>query len=314
MIYVTGSLAFDFIMDFPGRFADQIVPEKVHVMSISFLVETLRESFGGTAGNIAYNLALLGQPVSVVATGGKDFRPYERNLKKHGVTTGSIQITTQDFTARAFITTDLSDNQIAGFYPGAMRLDKTLHIPRVVSENDFVVIAPTDPAAMDQFINECIERNIPFMFDPGMQLPRLSIDTLQKGVEHAKIVIGNDYEIALINLKLKTKKEKRQVKNKNSTIIITTLGEKGSIVEQDNERFVIRAAKAVKIVDPTGAGDAYRAGFLAGFIRGLPLKTCGQIGSVAAVYAVENYGTIEHSYRLEQFKKRYQEEFGLMIE
>lgn len=302
MIYVTGSLAFDYIMDFPGRFADQIVPEKIHLINISFLVNDLKLSFGGTAGNIAYNLALLGQRVAIVGSGGKDFSPYKKFLTKNKVETKYIRIVKRVVTGRSHIITDLSDNQIQAFYPGALNFDKTLSLPENILSGDFVVISPTDPLAMDNFIDICVKKKIPFLFDFGMQLPRLSTATLQKGVNYAQIIIANDYEMALLQKKLKINKLKMKGKNQ---IIVTTLGEKGCLIETNDKKIAVPPAKPEKIIDPTGAGDAFRSGFLAGFFNKLPLEICGKMGNLTAVYTVEKYGTTTHKFSLTEFKKRY---------
>lgn len=306
MIYVTGSLAFDFIMDFPGKFSDQIVAHKLHLINISFLVNTLRESRGGTAGNIAYNLALLKQKVAIVSCAGNDFTEYKKYLIDCGIVDDYIKTINDDLTARAFITTDLSDNQITGFYPGAMKYDKTIKLPSIVSKNDFVVISPTDPKAMENFTQEAVDKNIPFMFDFGMQLPRLSENTLIKGLIHASILIGNDYEIALFKKKIKINK---WIFIKKDQIMVTTLGSHGCMIETQNTKLKVPAVKVKKILDPTGAGDAFRSGFLAGFTSGFNLLTCGRMGNLTAVYAVEKYGTMEHKFTVGEFEKRYWENY-----
>lgn len=307
MIYVTGSLAFDFIMDFPGKFSDQIVPDKLHLINISFLVNTLRESRGGTAGNIAYNLALLKKKSAIVACCGNDFAEYKKYLMDCGIVDNYIQAINDDLTARAFITTDLSDNQITGFYPGAMRQDKNLKLPSNASKSDFVVVSPTDPKAMENFTQEAIDKNIPFMFDFGMQLPRLNMNTLKLGYKNSQILIGNDYEIALFKKRLKIVKWEYFKKDQ---IIVTTLGSHGCMIETQNTTLKVPAVKVKKVVDPTGAGDAFRAGFLAGFTSGFNLLTCGRMGNLAAVYAVEKYGTMEHRFTVGEFEKRYWENYG----
>lgn len=321
-IIVTGSLAFDLIMNFPGKFGDHILPEKIHEINLSFLVEKLQKQYGGTAGNIAYNLALLGLRPTVLATAGYDFAEYKSELEKVGVDTSMIDIIEAEPTASAFIFTDMVDNQITGFYPGAMRASAQFPISNFkfqIGQTPFVVISPNEPKAMNNHVNNCLKLNLPYMFDPGMQLPRLSDKDLKLGIEGAKIVIGNDYEISLIESRLRFRLGLRSrsyfggggesIGQTISQIWITTLGDKGSIVEADGKTYKIPVAKAKKVLDPTGAGDAYRAGFLAGFLRGLPLKTCGKMGSIAAVYTVEKYGTTTHKFTVEEFKNRYQENF-----
>lgn len=335
-VIITGSLAFDLIMDFPGKFGDHILPEKIHQLNLSFLVQTLNKQRGGTAGNIAYNLALLGLKPSILATAGHDFAEYKKELEKVGVDTAMIRSVETEPTASAFIFTDQADNQIIGFYPGAMKEAIKLSIPRA-PYSYFVVISPNDPSAMIKYVKECQEMGVAYLFDPGMQLPRLSDEDLSLGIEGAKIVIGNDYEISLIQKRLDTSgvagkpalggramtlprwREQRQ-------IWITTLGERGSKISLHSlnspnalhlpeivirrKTLFISPAKPKKVLDPTGAGDAFRAGFLAGFLGGLPLETCGKMGNVAAVYTVEKYGTQTHRFTLDEFKKRYRENFG----
>ncbi|MBI2597443.1 carbohydrate kinase family protein [Candidatus Daviesbacteria bacterium] len=304
MITVTGSLAFDHIMDFPGHFSEHIMPDKIHQINLSFLVNTLSKQNGGTAGNIAYNLALLKQAVSILGVAGSDFSEYEKFLKETGVDTSRIKIIEGETSSSAFIMTDSADNQITAFYPGAMKQAASLSLTG--SPTDFVIISPNDPKAMVKFTKECQDNNLPYMLDPGMQLPALEVDDLKKMVSGATILIGNDYEISLLCDKSQATSNKflEQVK-----ILITTLGETGSLIQSGSETIRIQAGKPKKVVDPTGAGDAYRAGFLAGFVKGFDLKTCGQMGSIASCYAIEKYGTTSHTFSLDEFTKRYFENF-----
>jgi adenosine kinase len=309
MILVTGSLAFDFIMNFSGRFADQIMPEKIHILNLSFLTEKLHKNFGGTAGNIAYNLSLLGQETAIMASAGKDFGTYKQFLKRSQVEVSYIKVIKNDFTANYFAVVDKSDNQIGGFYAGAMSWDEKLSFksPKLLKTLEFVIISPTVPQAMIKFAQECQKLNIPYMFDPGMQLPRLTLNQLRDGISGAKILIGNDYEVSLILKKLKFNKKQLLKKDK---ILITTLAEKGSLIETKNKSTVIKAAKPKAVVDPVGAGDAYRAGFIAGYQKEFDLETCGQMGAVTAVYTVEKYGTTTHHFSRKQFCGRFKENFG----
>lgn len=302
-ILVTGSLAFDFIMDFPGNFADNIDPTKLHIVNLSFLVKSLKKSRGGTAGNIAYSLALLNTDASILGAVGEDFEGYLEFLNQHNIDTSLIKTIKREFTSTAFITTDLKDNQIAAFYPGAMSHNKTLKIKQ---KPDFMIISPNDPTAMLNFAKQCQLQKVLFMFDPGMLLPSLSANDLKVGIKSADILIGNDYEMGLLMNKLKTS-EKELLNRVN--ILITTLGERGSKIQTKDQEYIIKVAKPKQVLDPTGAGDAYRAGFMAGYLRGFDLKTCGQMGSIASCYAVEKYGTTNHSYSILQFCRRYSENF-----
>ena len=307
MIVVVGSLSFDFIMNFPGYFKDQILPEKIHILNLSFLTEKLNKNFGGTAANIAYNLALLGEKPSILAPAGKDFREYKRFLDKSNINTQYIKVYRNDFTSNYFAIVDKSDNQIGGFYAGVMSKTVNLSLRKIEESIGFVVITPTEPKAMVKFAKECQELKIPYLFDPGMQLPRLTKNQVLDGVNGAKILIGNDYEISLLQKKIDWDKKKILSKVK---IVVTTLAGKGSLIETKNKRLRVMAAKPRNISDPVGAGDAYRAGFVLGFLKGFDLKTCGQMGSVTAAYTVEKYGTTTHRFTKKQFCVRYKKNFG----
>ncbi|MBI2074514.1 MAG: carbohydrate kinase family protein [Candidatus Levybacteria bacterium] len=308
-IVVTGSLAFDYIMDFPQSFEENILPDKLKTLSVSFLAHNFSKNFGGVAGNIAYNLALLKQQSFILSSAGEnDFETYKKHLEKVEVLTHYINEVRNEFTANMFMITDKNNCQIAGFYPGAMRKDVDLSIEK---DTDFVVIAPTMPDAMNKFVNQTKKLGIPYLYDPAQQIPRITKEQLENGVDGAEILIGNDYELALISKKTGITKEQLLGKNK---IVITTLGEKGSLIEKKSEKYNVGVAKPLKIVDPTGAGDAYIAGFLTGYLKNLELKVCGQIGATAAVYAIEQYGTQKHKFTIDEFKKRYVQAFEEMVE
>jgi adenosine kinase len=308
MILLTGSLAFDFIMNFSGKFSDHILPEKIHTINLSFLVEDLRQERGGCSANIAYNLALLGEKPAILGVLGRDGGRYKSWLKKQGIDASAVKMS-RKLSSRASIMTDSVDNQITSFYPGPMVENKKLKIENCLLAGkagklkiNLVVIAPNDPQAMVNFSKECQQLGIDYLFDPGMQLPRLTKKDLATSIKGAKIVIGNDYETALIKSKVQRPKSKDQ-------IWITTLGAKGSLIKHQGKKIKIRAAKPKSTADPTGAGDAYRAGFVYGYLRGFGLKTCGQLGSLTAVYTVEKYGTTTHRFTKKEFEKRYQENY-----
>ena len=310
-ILVTGSLAFDYIMDYQGIFSDSIMPDKIHTINLSFLLNTLKKERGGTAGNIAYNLALLKSKAAIFAAAGNDFGEYEIFLRQKGVDTSNIQIIKDKKTASAFIMTDKADNQITGFYPGAMVHSAHYSLKDVKQKPDFVVISPNDPKAISKQSDECRELNVPFMIDMGMQLPSLTSDEIKKILQKATILIGNDYEISL--LKEKTGLKEEQIL-KNVTILITTLGVNGSKIQTAKEAFEIEAAKPKELVDPTGAGDAYRAGFMSGYESGFDLQTCGQMGAVTASFAIEKYGTQQHHFTIQAFQDRYIQTFKDLLE
>ncbi len=310
-IVVTGSLAFDYIMDFPGTYEEHILPEKLKTLSVSFRMQKLNKNFGGVAGNIAYTLSLLNLSSQIVASGGAfDFQNYMQHLKTHGINTDTINLVADEFTANAFIMTDRNNCQITGFYPGALSSDKLLSL-NSCKNIDFVILGPTDTEAMIRFVKEAKEKNIPYLYNPVQHIPELTGPKLKDAIQGAEILIGNDYEIALI-LK-KTRLAKKDLLQK-AKIVITTLGERGSLIETAKEKVTVGIAKSAKIVDPTGAGDAYIAGFVAGYVRKLSLQTCGQMGAVAAAYAIENYGTQNHKFSTYDFQKRYQQTFGNMIQ
>ncbi|MBI4079415.1 MAG: carbohydrate kinase family protein [Candidatus Levybacteria bacterium] len=305
-VVVTGSLAFDYIMDFPQSFEENILPEKLHTLSVSFLAHNFSKNFGGTAGNITYNLGLLNQkPLLLASAGANDFKPYEQHLEGVSVNTSYIRKVEKEFSANMFMITDKNNCQIAGFYPGAMEKDDTLSIKNMKA--DFVVVAPTTPSAMGKFVKEAKAANIPYLYDPAQQIPRLSKEQLINGIDGASILIGNDYELAMLTKK--TGFSKNDIKRK-SKIVITTLGSKGSLIEEKGKQYSIGTVNPKKIVDPTGAGDAYIAGFLSGFLQNSDLKTAGQIAATAATYAIEHYGTQNHRFSLDDFKERYRQAFG----
>lgn len=314
-VFITGSLAFDHIMDFPQSFEENILPEKIKALSVSFLADNFSKNFGGVAGNIAYNLALLGQKVRILSSlGGRDGRSYLQHLQKVGVETDGIRLVRNEFTANVFMITDKNNCQIAGFYPGAMNGDGELSIKEGTQKGGsvhLVVIAPTIPSAMHKFIKEAKKFKIPYLFDPAQQIPRLTRDQLVEGVNGAEILIGNDYELSLIGKKTGLGKKQILFRVK---VLVTTLGEKGSLVETKNKKWIIGVVKPKKMVDPTGAGDAYIAGFLAGYIEKRPLVVCGQMGATLATYTIEQYGTQNHSFTTDQFKKRYRQTFGKSLD
>lgn len=309
-ILVTGSLAFDLIMDFPGKFAEHIDPSKLHILNISFLVDSLKRDRGGNSGNISYSLALLGMDTSILSCAGDDFEPYAKFLTENNIDISNIKIIPGESTATATIMTDQVDNQISAFYPGAMKQNINLSIKNIKDKPDFAIITPDLPEAMAKFAGECKELQIPYMFDPGMQLPRLTDNQIAEGIAGAEILIGNDYEIGIILKRLKLFDEdlRKQVK-----VLITTLGERGSVIQSQDQKVEIAVAKPQEVLDPTGAGDAYRSGFLAGYLRGLDLKTCGQMGSIASCYAIEKYGTTNHRFTTFEFCQKYKENFGEVL-
>jgi adenosine kinase len=239
------------------------------------------------------------------STAGRDFGEYKSAFTKLGIKTNHVKIYKDTYTATGFGMTDRTNNQVWGFFYGANDFVDKLRLSEIATQKDFVLIGPQGAKGSLSFVKQCVALKIQYMFDPGFILTQVNDEELTLGVTHAKIIIGNDYEISLIKKRLK--KFNDIAKDK---IVITTLGEKGSIVEEKKQKVVINPAVAKKIVDPSGAGDAWRAGFLAGYEKGYDLQTCGQMGSIAAVYAIEEYGPQEHFYKKQDFTKRYKETYN----
>lgn len=306
-ILVTGSLAYDHIMDFPGRFADHILPDKIHTLNVSFLVDNLKKQWGGTAGNIAYNLTLLNERSTILAAAGSDFAPYKARLRVSGVDVSCIKEYQEDLTSTFFVMTDRSDNQISGFYLGVMKQAFRLSIKETGLKFDLAIISPNDPQAMVNLAAECKKLKLSYIFDPGQQIPRLEPKDILNCIEGATVVIGNDYEIEMICRK--TKKNISWLLGRVGVLIITK-GDQGSEIITKDKRFFIPPVKTKKPVDPTGAGDAYRAGLIKGILNRCSWDISGRLGSLCAVYAVEKYGTQEHSYTPKEFMIRYERNFG----
>lgn len=300
-IIVSGSLAYDRIMDFPGHFADHILPEKIHVLNICFQVNGLKEKFGGTAGNIAYSLTLMGENPIISATIGHDYHRYFEGLRKHGISTDSIRIIEDDFTASAYITTDLADNQITGFNPGAMKYSSNLDFESLDPEDTILIISPGNLEDMVNYPRSCREKGIDYIFDPGQALPMLDPKDLTAAIDGCRILISNDYELDLIMNKTGLNKKDLLSKAK---VIITTLGEEGSLLSTEGGEVRIPAGRARKVVDPTGAGDSFRGGLISGLAKGLNIERCARLGSTCASFAVECYGTQEYRFSADEFDER----------
>ncbi|MFH0789027.1 MAG: carbohydrate kinase family protein [Pseudomonadota bacterium] len=300
-IIVSGSLAYDRIMDFPGYFADHILPEKIHVLNICFQVNGIKEKFGGTAGNIAYGLALMGEKPEISSSIGQDYHRYLDWLSKNGISTKSIKIIDEDFTASAYITTDRSDNQITGFHPGAMKYSSSLDFDRLNSRETLLIVSPGNLEDMVNYPRLCKAKGINYIFDPGQSLPMLEAKDLLQAIEGCRILISNDYELDLIMKKTGLNKEALLTRAK---AIIVTLGEQGSKVFIPGREITIPTVKPKKVEDPTGAGDSYRGGLISGLVQGQDIEQSARLGSVCASFAVESYGTQDYSFTPEEFKER----------
>lgn len=307
MILVTGSLAFDYIMDFPGVFIDHINTSSTHKINVSFLIDKLKKGYGGTAGNIAYNMALLNIRPMILGSVGEDFNEYKNFLTNSGVDTSGIKTIKGEFSSQAYIVTDQKDDQIAAFYPGAMNSNKMLRIADLSEKPEIVLITPGGVEAMMNFVSECKALGIPYMFDPSQHITALSDEQIKEGLQGAKIFINNDYEYEMIKKRLEFSDEQFL---DSAEIVIITKGAQGSVIKTKQGEINIKAAKTDGVSDPTGAGDAYRAGFICGFQKKLDLKICGQMGAIASCYTIEKYGTTSHTFSLEVFRARYKQNFG----
>lgn len=307
-IFISGSLAYDRIMDFPGKFSDHILPDKIHILNVSFTVNGMVEKFGGTAGNVAYTLSLLEERPLILATIGRDYLEYFEWLKKNNLSAEGIKIISNELTACAYITTDMSDNQITGFNPGSMKHPSEYKFNRS-SGQAIGLIAAGNLSDMVEYADAYRKKGIKYICDPGQSLPSWDSQTLISWIRGSNLLISNDYELELImNMAGMNKGKLLQL----TDIIITTLGEKGSDISTAGSEKRIPAARISRVVDPTGAGDAFRAGLLKGMVMGKDMEISAKMGAVAAAYSIENYGTQEHHFTFEEFKARYRADFGEM--
>ncbi len=307
-IIVTGSIAYDYLMSFPGSFTEHLLPEHLQRVSLSFLVDTMDKRRGGCAPNIAYTLALLGERPRLMGTVGQDFDDYRRWLDEKGIDTSLVRQIDGKFTASFFCNTDNSGNQIASFYTGAMAHAGELSF-RDAGGCDLAIISPNDPAAMVRYAQECRDLAIPYIYDPSQQVARMGGDDLKQGVVGAHIVICNDYEFEII--REKTGMDAAAMLRHAEAAIITR-GEKGASIVLRDRTIEISAVAPARIVDPTGVGDAFRGGFMKGLAAGAGYEVCGQLGSVAATYALEHMGGSSHAYAWPEFKARYETHFGAL--
>jgi len=308
-IYISGSMAYDRIMDFPGKFSDHILPDKIHILNVCFTVNGMAEKFGGTAGNIAYSLSLLVEAPLIIATIGKDYGTYFEWLKKNNISVDGIKIIEDEFTAGAYITTDKADNQITGFNPGAMKYPSGFNVDDLDPQKSIVLLAPGNLQDMMSYAEACRKKGIRYICDPGQSLTQWEGKALRDWLEGSMMLISNDYELQMI-IKM-TGMEKKGLLGLTKTII-TTLGEEGSLISTSNLDTAVPAARVSEVLDPTGAGDAYRAGLLKGIALGRDLETAAKMGAVSATYAIEKYGTQEHYFTYEDFTERYRNSFGAL--
>lgn len=303
-IILTGSIAFDYLMSFPGYFKDHILPEHLESISLSFLVDEMVRRPGGVAANIAYNLGLLCEEPRLVATAGVDFSEYRQVLEDAGVDTSGVKIIEGKFTASFFANTDLANAQIASFYAGAMADASQISLKELgLTKDDLVMISPNSPDAMIKYALECQEMGVPYIFDPSQQIVRLDEKDIRQGIKGAHALFCNGYEFELIQKHGKmTAKEVLESVN----FAVITLGEHGSRVYENGELLgEVGVFPPTQIADPTGVGDAFRAGFLKGYVNGLDLLLCAKIGSLAATYCLEQTGTQTQCYMMKDFVARF---------
>jgi adenosine kinase len=305
-IIVTGSIAFDYLMSFPGKFTEHFLPEHMSRVSLSFLVDSMDKRRGGCAPNIAYTLALLGERPRLMGTAGQDFDEYRRWLEAAGVDTSLVKEVPGKFTASFFCSTDADSNQIASFYTGAMANAGELSF-RTAEGCDLAIISPNDPGAMLQYAEECRALDVPYIWDPGQQCARMSGDELKDGLVGATVVICNDYEFELI--RQKTGFDENAILAHSAALVVTR-GEHGCTILTADARADVPAVAPHRIVDPTGVGDAFRGGFMKGLAQGGDYVTSARLGSVAATYVLEHLGGQSHAYTWSEFIDRYEAHFG----
>ncbi|MDP2708499.1 MAG: carbohydrate kinase family protein [bacterium] len=303
-IIICGALAYDRIMDFPGRFSEHILAGQTHILNVTFTVAEVKESFGGTGGNIAYNLALLGERPKLIAAAGKDFGRYKKWLKKNKIDISGVKTVKDELTASASIITDQDDNQITAYWPGSKI--QSPQPPLSKERNQLAIIAPDTVARMREYAKIFRQNNTPYIFDPGQQLAYYNSKDLLKSIKGAELTIGNDYEIEMVRRKLGVRLSKLAELAKS---LIITKGGKGAELYYDNKKILVPAAKKKAVIDPTGAGDAMRAGIIKGMVMGLPMLQCVRLGMVVSAYAVESRGTQEHKFSWASVKKRYRENY-----
>jgi len=305
-VLICGSMAFDTIMVFHDKFKDHILPDKVHMLNVCFLVPSLRREFGGCAGNIAYNLHLLGEEALPMATVGKDFGPYADWMKKKGVSQEYLLELDGEYTGQAYITTDMDDNQITAFHPGAMGRSELNHVPKDAGIK-IGIVSPDGRDGMIQHAQQFVDAGIPFIFDPGQGLPMFDGDELKAFIKQATWVTVNDYEAEMMHEK--TGLSPHEIAAQVDALIITK-GAEGSLIYSEDKRIEIPAAKANAVTDPTGCGDAYRGGLLYGLLNNFDWEVTGRIAGLMGAIKIAHAGTQNHAPSLEDIKAEYTKQFG----
>jgi adenosine kinase len=305
-VVISASIAYDYIMAFGGSFADHIIPEKTHVISVSFLVDSLRSQRGGVGGNIAYSLALLGTRSTLVGAVGSDFGPYRSVFEGLGVDLSAVVVDETRLTAAAFMMADRKDNQIASFFPGPSELSAEIDVRPLGDRARYGIVGATDPEAMRRHAAQLGQSRAKLIYDPAFQIIILSADDLKAGIEQSWAMIGNDYEFAMVERKTGLTLDDL---TERLELVVVTYGEQGSELRMGGRRVRVPAAPAEIVRDPTGAGDAYRSGLIEGLLLGLDLPVVGRLAGLAATYVVEQIGTQEHHYTPQEFIDRFDRSF-----
>jgi adenosine kinase len=306
-IVCTGSIAYDYLMTFPGYFRDHIIPDRLDSISLSFLVDSMVRQRGGIAPNIAYSLALLGDRPMVLGTVGVDFEDYRVWLEKQNIDTTYVRVIPEIFTASFFANTDLANAQISSFYTGAMAHAASISLREVgPAHPELVIISANDPAAMDKLVSECGEMSIPYLYDPGQQVVRSDPAELKRGVLGANSIFVNDYEFSL--LQKHTHLTPAEMLARVDYMVVTR-GEHGATIFTNGDEVHVPVVPPLEILDPTGVGDAFRGGFVRGVCLGLDWLICGQMGALAATYCLEQRGTQNHRYTIHEFITRFRQHF-----
>jgi len=306
-ILLTGSVAYDYLMTFPGLFKEQILPERLESISLSFLVNSMSRQRGGIAPNIAYTLAMLGEEPYLMATVGEDFSDYRDWLESKGIDTSNVEVIPGVFTASFFATTDQANAQIASFYPGAMAYAAQQSLKSLEEKPDLVVVSPNDPDAMKNFAAECRTLEIPYLYDPSQQILRLSGEEILRDMEGAHFLFVNDYESGLIIKKTGLNLDEIL---KIVNIVVITRGDNGTSIYAEGKELNLPVVPPTQIIDPTGVGDAFRGGFLAGYSKGWSWEICGKMGALAATFCLEKKGTQNHSFSKDEFVGRFRKHFN----
>ena len=306
-ILVSGSLAYDRIMDFPGKFSDHILPDQIHTLNVSFTVNSLTENFGGTAGNIAYSLYLLGERPRIIAAIGSDYHRYFQRLSERRVDTADIRVVPEELTAGAYITTDTTNNQVTGFNPGAMKHQAGFDFDGVDPSNAIAIVAPGNLQDMMDFTARHRELGIYSIFDPGQSLPIWEAEALAEAIRQSSVLVCNDYELQMILNRTGLSRE--EVVEAVEHLVVTK-GEQGAELTSGGGTVRVPAVPTENLVDPTGAGDAFRGGLIKGILRGESMERAVQMGTVCGHYAVQTQGTQEYAFTMEEFGAALEANFG----